>query len=233
MEGLDEETCLRRFRFTSPEIRRLYDALHVFPNYTAPCRTSWTGMEGLLVLLRRLTWPSRLGDLCEEFGRSTAVLSTIFNHMLSWLCETWGDVITNPFEKPFFTQERVASYRATIEREAGVDLDLWGFIDGTCRRICRPDNDQREFYTGHKRCHAVKYQGVATPDGLIICLHGPYEGKRHDAGVFARSGLCTQLEQHMNMPGGGAYALYGDAAYPLSVYLQKGYRVMTKNWDKI
>ena len=62
----------------------------------APCRTSWTGMEGLLVLLRRLPWPSWLGDLCEEFGRSTAVLGTVFNHMLSWLCENLGRCYNQP-----------------------------------------------------------------------------------------------------------------------------------------
>ena len=99
-----------------------------------------------------------------------------------------------------------------------------GIIDGTCRRIYRPDNDQREFYAGHKRCQALKYRGVATPDGLIIYVHGPFKGKRHEAGVFAGSGLSAQLEQHINMPGGGAYTLYGDAAYPVSVYLQKGYQ---------
>lgn len=40
---------------------------------------------------------------------------------------------------------------------AGTALDnCFGFIDGTVRPICRPENDQRLVYNGHKRVHALK-----------------------------------------------------------------------------
>lgn len=222
IEELDDETCLRRFRLRRGHIYELREALHLPPRFSSPCRVTWTSLEGLLVLLRRLAYPARLGDLCEEFGRSKPVLSVIFNTMLIWTWERWGALLTDPFAR-YLDQERIASYSRAVAGKSNVDLNIWGFIDGTVRRICRPDEDQREYYNGHKRLHGLKYQVVTTPDGLICSLSGPYEGRRHDAGVFARSGLLEQLQQHMNLPGGETYALFGDSAFPFSVYLQKGY----------
>ena len=98
---------------------------------------------------------------------------------------------------------------------------MWGFIDGTVRPICRLSHDQRFFYNGRKRTHALKFQAVTAPDGLISQLFGPVEDRRHDYGVLGEGGLLPQLAAHMNGPNGIPYALYGDDAYPLSPYLQK------------
>ena len=101
---------------------------------------------------------------------------------------------------------------------------MWGFIDGTVHPICRLSHDQRIFYNGRKRTHALIFQAVTVPDGLITQLFGPVEGRRHDSGVLGESGLLPQLAAHMNGPNGIPYALYGDDAYPLSPYLQKAYQ---------
>ena len=128
-----------------------------------------------------------------------------------------------PSQRPNFSDERITRYGEAISKYSNVELLLWGFIDGTLRRICRPEEHQQEFYSGYKRAHCIKFQGVATPDGLLTCLHGPFEGKRHDAGVFGQTGLREQLQNRMHLPA-GVYALYADAAYPLSLCLQKGYQ---------
>ena len=211
------------FASTATRLTNYMTFFQMPPRFTGPCRTSWSSLEGLLVLLRRLSYPARLGDLCEEFGRSKPVLSLIFNTMLQWVWERYSGTLMDPFTRPYFTQERITRYTEAVARKVGVQLWVWAFLDGTVRRICRPNEDQREYYSGHKRYHCLKYQAVTTPDGLITCLHGPYEGRRHDAGIFQRSGLKGQLTEHMNRPGGGTYCLYGDSAYPLSLYLQKGY----------
>jgi hypothetical protein len=102
---------------------------------------------------------------------------------------------------------------------------IWGFIDGTHRKICSPIRFQRAAYSGHKRCHCVKFQSVVTPDGLIAFLYGPIPGARHDSFMLAESGLLTQLSQIMprNQPGVDVYALYGDPAYPQSRYINGGF----------
>ena len=69
-------------------------------DFRSPCRTMWFGLDGLLIVLRRLAYPARLADLVSEVGRSEAVLSLIFNTMLGWISTRWGHVISNPFAQP-------------------------------------------------------------------------------------------------------------------------------------
>ena len=75
-------------------------------------------------------------------------------------------------------------------------LIVGGFIDGTVRPICRPQEMQRVVYNGHKRMHAIKFQSVVTRNGIIANLYGPVEGCHHESGMLAYSGLLQQLEQH-------------------------------------
>ena len=43
--------------------------------------------------------------------------------------------------------------------EAGSPLqNCWGFIDGTLRPCCRPIQNQRILFSGHKRTHGLKFQ---------------------------------------------------------------------------
>ena len=50
------------------------------------------------------------------------------------------------------------------------------------------------------------------------------EGRRHDAGVLADSGLLTQLQQRGFDTTGSRRCVYGDPAYPYRVHLQCPYR---------
>eukprot|EP00117_Sycon_ciliatum_P008748 scpid107408/ scgid11316/ len=63
LENSDDDCCLRRFRFTGAELRELCAGLRLPHRMTSPCRVSWSGMEGLLVVLRRLVYADRFGDI--------------------------------------------------------------------------------------------------------------------------------------------------------------------------
>ena len=79
-------------------------------------------------------------------------------------------------------------------------------------------------YNGYKRVHALKFQSVALPNGLIGNLYGPVEGRRHDAGMLKDSGLLDMLEAVAYSPRGEVMCLYGDPAYPLRPNLIAPYR---------
>ena len=99
----------------------------------------------------------------------------------------------------------------------------FGLIDGTVRKIARPKYLQRIMYNGHKRVHAIKFQSIVLPNGLISNLSGPYEGKRHDCTMLEESRVLPNLRQvafHNGVP----LCLYGDPAYPLGVHLQGPFR---------
>ena len=115
--------------------------------------------------------------------------------------------------------------------------NCWGFVDGTVRPVCRPGENQRVLYNGHKRIHTIKFQSVVAPNGLIANLYGPVEGKQHDSGMLAESGLLTDLQQHSFTLNGQPLCIYGDMAYPIRVHLQapfKGARLtpVEKNFNK-
>ena len=78
----------------------------------------------------------------------------------------------------------------------------------------------RVLYNGHKRVHSIKFQSVVAPNGMIANLFGPVEGKKHDSGMLALSGLLPKLQQHSFAPNGNPLCIYGDPAYPLRLHLQ-------------
>ena len=60
-----------------------------------------------------------------------------------------------------------------IHKRGAPLTNCWGFIDGTVRPMSRPGQHQRVVYNGHKRVHALKFQSVVAPNGLIANLYGP------------------------------------------------------------
>ena len=67
-------------------MERLRDALELPANYICSQGTIATGMEALMVLLRRLAYPNRWSDLVPVFGRTVSELSLIFNEVKLLLC---------------------------------------------------------------------------------------------------------------------------------------------------
>ena len=65
------------------------------------------------------------------------------------------------------------SIRGNYPRKGAALENCFGFVDGTVRPIARPDEHQRIMYNGHKRVHALKFQSLALPNGLIGNLYGP------------------------------------------------------------
>ena len=73
---------------------------------------------------------------------------------------------------------------------------------------------------GIRKEHAIKFQSVVAPNGIIANLFGPVEGRRHDSGMLAMSGLLEELETYSFSPTGQPLSIYGDPAYPHRVHLQ-------------
>ncbi|CAH3176125.1 unnamed protein product [Porites lobata] len=115
-------------------------------------------------------------------------------------------------------------YSDLIPRNGSPLDNCFGFIDGTARPVCRPGEQQRVLYNGHKRVHALKFQSVVLPSGMIAHMYGPVEGRKHDAGMLADSGLLADLQRNTFSLTGQPLCLYGDPAYPLRIHLQCPFR---------
>jgi hypothetical protein len=90
------------------------------------------------------------------------------------------------------TPAMLEHYASQVARNCDYALDcIVGFVDGTVRAICRPRENQRDVYNGHYRQHAIKFQSIATPDGLIRVLNGPYCGRYAPlSSVFLSRNFC-------------------------------------------
>ncbi|CAN0563133.1 unnamed protein product, partial [Laminaria digitata] len=76
------------------------------------------------------------------------------------------------------------------------DSDIFAFLGGTLRRICRQhgnDDIQRENYDGHHRAHGLAFQSVVLPNGMIGDMYGPVPGRRHDSYLLHKSQLNERL----------------------------------------
>ncbi|KAE8884804.1 hypothetical protein PF003_g31133 [Phytophthora fragariae] len=80
--ALSDGDCRFNFRFWKTDMIRLHKALSLEEDYKLPSRVRVGGMEGLCIMLRRLAYPGRYGDLAVMFGRSPTALCLIFRYMV-------------------------------------------------------------------------------------------------------------------------------------------------------
>lgn len=177
---------------------------------------------------------------CKCFGK------TVFKFVLRW-----GFLLATPdFDRIGPSLEQFAAH-ITL-RDGGGPVDrVWGFIDGTHLKICKPTVGQRVCYTRYKRAHTAVLQGVTTPDGnvimcqllplklswlqrlysapgIIVQMFGPVEGSCPDSNVLRDSGLLPTVRAYMTARYGADVAqwlyMYADKGYPLVDVLQTPYR---------
>ncbi|CAB1112388.1 unnamed protein product [Ectocarpus sp. CCAP 1310/34] len=207
------QDCINFLRFTQPQIMLMLDLLLIPAFIRTDCGFIVSGREALCVLLYRLAFPCRLKDMRLVFGLSESCICETFNRMLHFLDFKWGWLLSVDVER---LKPRLLVEFAEAIYNAGCPLThCWGFIDETIRGIARV----RLADTHQLSIHAIKFQGVVTPDGLFVDLWGLVLGTRHDSYLLAQSGLMQKLAAHFNSPSGRPYCLYGDPAYGLSDHL--------------
>ena len=62
------------------------------------------------------------------------------------------------------------------------------------------EKNQCILYNGHQKVHAIKFQSVVAPNGLIANLYDPVEARRYGSGMFGDSGLFYDLQEYAHGP---------------------------------
>ncbi|XP_068752999.1 uncharacterized protein [Montipora capricornis] len=226
MFALDEMTdseCLAEFRFKKRDIPLIAEVLGVPETIRCEQGSTCDGMEGLCMLSRRLSFPCRYGDMIPRFAKPVPVISMVTNTVLDFIYDTHGARITR-WNHDILGPDQMEMYAAAISAKGAPLQNCFGFIDGTVRPIARPGENQRILYNGHKRVHALKFQSVVLPNGLIANMYGPVEGRKHDASMLTESGFLRDLQQFAFSHARQPMCVYGDPAYPLRVHLQCPFR---------
>ena len=223
LDSMEEDECKTEFRFQKNDIYRLVEVLQLPAQFTCYNGTVYDSIEAMCILLKRFAYPCRYLDLIPRFARPVPQLSMISNHLLQFLYDHWNRLLTN-MQQNWLTRNNLQIFADKVDAKGAPLNNCWGFIDGTVRRVSRPKHHQRVLYNGHKKVHALKFQSVVAPNGLIANLFGPVEGRRHDSGMLADSELLRELMLHSFSPNGTPLCIYGDPAYPLRVHLQAGFK---------
>ena len=94
LDDINDAECLAEFRFRKHDLPLLAEVLQVPDSFTCYQRTVSSGMEALCILLRRLSYPCRFGDIIPRFGLPVPVLSMVSNQVLDYIYDTHGHRIT-------------------------------------------------------------------------------------------------------------------------------------------
>lgn len=172
LDSMDPSECKAEFRFEKYDLQLLAECLGIPDVFKCEQRSICDGIEGLCMLLRRFAYPCRYSDLIPRFGRPVPVISMITNEVMRFIYDNhhhrltdWNATLLNPVS--------LQQYIEAVYRKGAALDNCFGFIDGTVRPICRPGQSQRLVYNGHKRVHAIKFQSIALPNGMIRHLYGP------------------------------------------------------------
>jgi hypothetical protein len=220
--GSNIRECRETFRFDAEHIVLLAELFGLPQPFRTTNRIVVQREIALSILLWRLRYPSRLGDGVALFKRSQDQLSRIHNEVVNHLMKRYAAGLRG-LDQARLTLELLRQFADAIQAKGAALPDCVGFIDGTVRAICRPGRDQRIVYNGHKRVHALKYQAVVTPDGIIAHMAGPFEGRMHDARILNESGLQAPMAVCLHGEH-GPYYVYGDPAYGISPHLQSPHK---------
>ena len=223
LENYTDAQCKVYFRFYKNDIHRLARAFGMPERIVLPNRCVVDRVTALCIFLARLAYPNRLVTLEHFFNRPKSTLSMCISAVLDFIYDNYHQKITD-LNQPWLTG-RFQEFADAIHAKGGPLENCIGFIDGTVRPLCRPIHFQRICYNGHKRVHALKFQSIVTPDGIIANLFGPLEGRRHDCFLLAVSGVLEQFETfNWTDRNGRNFCLYGDPAYPVRDFLIAPYK---------
>ena len=153
LANVDESECKAEFRVEKNDLPQLADALRIPQIFKCDQRSECDGMEDLCMLPRRLAYPFRYSDLIARFGRPVLEICMMTNKVLNFIFENHGHPITQ-WNNTILNPECLEQYAEAIYAK-GAALNN-GFVDGTVRPICRPNENQRQVYNGHKRVQALK-----------------------------------------------------------------------------
>ena len=172
LEEFNEPECLADFRVQKHDLHFLQEMLQIPALVKCPQRTVCPGLEALCILLNRLAYPCRYSDMIHRFGRPLPELSMIANQVADIIFSNHGQKIVE-WNHDVLSPENLQIYADAVHEKGAPLENCFGFIDGTVRPISRPGKHQRVVYNGHKRVHAIKFQCIALPNGIIAHIFGP------------------------------------------------------------
>ena len=151
LDEMTESECLSEFRFRKRDNPILADVLGVTETIRCEQGSTCDGLEGLCIVLRRLTFPCRYVNMIPRFAKPVPVISMVRNAVLDIIYATHSPRITR-WNHDILDTDQMEMYAAAITAR-GVPLqNCFGFIYGTVRPIARPGTTKVSYTTATSGC---------------------------------------------------------------------------------
>jgi nuclease HARBI1 len=187
-------------------------------------------IECLGLLCARLRSPEDQWSLSTKYSRPQSAISEITNETASYINQRWSHLLGWDREG-VVSPDALRIYADALAAFGMPSSSIALFIDCTIRQTCRPGVYQELAYTGYKKYHGMKFQGLVAPNGLLVHLDGPYRAPQNDCGVLNLSKLLETVQEYAIQPGSQEadppeqryFQVYGDSAYGVSPVMVSPY----------
>ncbi|KAH9372664.1 hypothetical protein HPB48_018475 [Haemaphysalis longicornis] len=178
---MDNGVFRTHFRFEKNDAGQLERALLLPEVNCRAQRVSVPALEALCLTLRPLAYPNRLCDLERSFGRHYSVTSSVTNKVLAHIDDSFTHLLHDFNSHVWLDLTALEAFSQAVHSKIARLSNCWLFIDGTARAMCHPSKDRRPFSSVRKHFHALKYQAIMCPNGIICEIDGSFPGSHHDA----------------------------------------------------
>ena len=151
LDSMTDDECKAEFRFYKNDIYLLGEVLDIPDIMKCPNGVLVDGMEALSALLKRFAYPCRFADMVPRFGRPVPQLCMITNRLMDYVFNEYSHLLTQLCQ-PWLSRDRLRHFAATIHDKGAPLENCWGFIDGTVRPLCKPDQTREFSITDIRGC---------------------------------------------------------------------------------
>jgi len=176
-----------------------------------------SGVEVLLVFLRRMRTTSNLEEVGLAFDRSPGDVSIIVCFVSSRIVSMYGRLLEADNLSMWcgvLDKYRNAICEYATRRSGFVAPELGhtaAFIDGTIMEVTRPSrpeaNLQRYCYRGDLKRHGLLFSAIVSPTDMFMYMSAPYGLANNDQGILNQEDLDVKLNSW------GNFTVLGDSAY--------------------
>ena len=141
LDDKSNDECEAEFRFYREDTYKLAEQLQLPDEITTYNGLVVASVPALCMYLKRFAYPCRYGDLVYHFARPVPEISIITNHIMDLIYGRWHHLLTR-YNHDLLSLPKLLQYAEAIEQAGAALNNCWGFVDGTVRPVCRPNENQ-------------------------------------------------------------------------------------------
>ena len=109
--------------------------------------------------------------LATKYSHPQPAISEITHKVVSYIIQEWDHLLQFDMDQ-MFSPESLTRYTAALHTHGVPTRSVVGFLNCTICVTCRLSVSETLMYTGYKKCHGMKFQGVAECTQLCVAGAG-------------------------------------------------------------